>query len=113
LAAKEKHVVGMSSGSQATGKEKPPVVGDIVWRKSMKEQHDYKTGDLVVCLTGQYDNVKQWSIGIVTHIPYSFALVNCDFNGVRGSFPLHQIQLFEDYYTPEFLETLEKAHANR
>ena len=79
----------------------------------MKEQHDYKTGDLVVCLTGQYANIKQWSIGIVTHIPYSFALVNCDFNGVRGSFPFHQIQHLEDYYTPEFLGTLEKAHANR
>jgi hypothetical protein len=103
----------MSNGSQATGKEKSLAVGKTTWRKSMKEQHDYKTGDLVVCLTGQYDNVKQWSIGIVTHIPYSFALVNCDFNGVRGSFPFHQIQHLEDYYTPEFLETLEKAHANR
>ena len=79
----------------------------------MKEQHDYKTGDLVVCLTGQYVNVKIWSIGIVTSVPSGFSLVNCDFNGVRGAFPLHQIQLFEDYYTPEFLGTLEKAHANR
>ena len=79
----------------------------------MKEQHDYKTGDLVVCLTGQYNNVKIWSIGIVTSVPSGIALVNCDFNGVRGAFPFQQIQPLEDYYTPEFLETLEKAHANR
>ena len=79
----------------------------------MKEQNAYKTGDLVVCLTGHYGNVKQWSIGIVTHVPHSFSLVNCDFNGVRGLFPFYQIQHLEDYYTPEFLETLEKAHANR
>ena len=44
----------------------------------------YKQGDLVVCLTDQYIRVRS--------VPkYSADLVNCMFNGVRGSFPCHQI----------------------
>ena len=52
----------------------------------------YKQGDLVVCLTDQYTRViPHLTIGVVTSVPHSFALVNCMFNGVRGSFPFHQI----------------------
>ena len=52
----------------------------------------YKQGDLVVCLTDQYSRViPHLTIGVVTSVPNHFALVNCMFNGVRGSFPCHQI----------------------
>ena len=61
----------------------------------MKE-HNYKQGDLVVCLTDQYYQIPHLTIGVITSVPkYSADLVNCMFNGVRGSFPLQQIMHLE------------------
>ena len=51
----------------------------------------YRTGDLVVCITDGYNTIAYETIGVVTSVPHSFALVNCDFNGVRGAFPSHEI----------------------
>ena len=56
----------------------------------------YRTGDLVVCISaGKYDAIAYETIGVVTSVPHSFALVNCDFGGVRGAFPSHEIMHLE------------------
>jgi len=57
----------------------------------MNDRYTFEQGDLVVCLTDQYSNIPHLTIGVITSVPNAFALVNCMFNGVRGSFPTHQI----------------------
>ena len=55
----------------------------------------YRTGDIVVCITARYDTITHETIGVVTSEKHSFALVNCDFGGVRGAFPSHEIMHLE------------------
>jgi hypothetical protein len=57
----------------------------------MNDRYTFEQGDLVVCLTDQYGNIPHLTIGVVTSVPNAFALINCMFNEVRGSFPTHQI----------------------
>ena len=67
----------------------------------------YKQGDLVVCLTDQYTRViPHLTIGVVTSVPNHFALVNCMFNGVRGSFPCHQIMHLDVWHHHEDREVI-------
>ena len=69
--------------------------------------NNYKQGDLVVCLIDQYNQIPHLTIGVVTSVPkYSIDLVNCMFNGVRGSFPTHQIMHLDVW---QYCEDKEKA----
>ena len=65
----------------------------------------YKTGDLVVCITDQYD-IPYEKIGVVTSVPHSFSLVNCDFGGVRGAFPCHQIMHLDKWQHFQDMEVI-------
>ena len=67
---------------------------------------NYKQGDLVVCLTDQYVNIPHLTIGVITSVPNSFGLINVMFNGVRGSFPTHQIMPLDVW---QYHEEKEKA----
>ena len=51
----------------------------------------YRTGDIVVCVYDEYDNIPWQTIGVVLNEDAGFALVNCSFDGVTGAFPCHHI----------------------
>ena len=51
----------------------------------------YKTGDMVVCIYDEYNDIPCETIGVVLNERGGFALVNCSFDGVTGAFPCHHI----------------------